>query len=130
MATDPNSAVGQVQGINDALARYFSDMTKYLDAGGSCPDLRDYLTGTDFSELHRLTTQSQEGSANYPNGAAIENVHHINAVTREFGLRTKSKSEYYGDGSSEASNESNYYATMKTVYASMVSGNTTPTGSL
>lgn len=128
--TDPNSAVGQVQGINDALAKYFSDMTKYLSQGGTCPDIRDYLAGTDFSELHRLASQAQEGSSNYPNGTAIENIHHISAVTREFGLRTKSKSDYYGDGAVDATTESNYYATMKTVYASMIMGNVTPGGSL
>lgn len=130
MAVDPNSAVGQVQGINDALAKYFSDMTKYLSTGGTCPDFRDYITGTDYSELHRLASQSQEGSSNYPNGAAIENTHHINAITREFGLRTKSKSDYYGDGASDATTESNYYATMKTVYANMIIGNVSSGGSL
>lgn len=130
MATDPNSAVGQVQNINNALAQYFSDMTKYLGSGGTCPDIKTYLSGLDYSELHRLSDQAQEGSSNYPNGAAIETIHHINAVFREYGLRTKSKSEYYGDGASDAVTESNFYATVKTVYASMILGNTTPTGSL
>jgi hypothetical protein len=132
MALDPNSATGQTQAIYNTLAAYFSDMTKYVSGtGGACPDFNTYIgASTDYSELHRLTSLSQAGSSNYPNGAAIETIHHITGILREFAIRTKSKSDYYSDSASDASSESNYYATLNTVYVSSVAGTPPPGGSL
>lgn len=122
MAIDPNSAVGQTQTIYSSLASYFSDMTKYLSNGGSCPDFNTYVTGIDYSELHRLTALAQEGSSNYPNGSAIETIHHATGILREFGLRTKSKADYYADAAGEATDESNYYSTTKVSHVNSISG--------
>ena len=130
MAIDANSAVGQAQTIYNSLAQYFSDMTNYYLNGGACPDFTTYVSSVDYSELHRLTSVQQSGSANYPNGAAIESIHHISSVLREFGLRTKSKSDYYGDGQAEATSESNYYSTLKTSMVSTLSGITNPNGGM
>lgn len=130
MAIDANSAVGQAQTIYNQLAQYFSDMTNYHINGGACPDFTTYISAIDYSELHRITDQSQAGSASYPNGAAIESVHHIMSVLREFGLRTTNKASYYANGIGDMSNESNYYATLKTATVSTLSGIVTPGGSL
>jgi hypothetical protein len=130
MAIDANSAVGQAQNIYNSLAKYFSDMTTYLCSGGACPDFNDYVGTIDFSELHRVTAMAQSGSSNYPNGAAIESIHHITSVLREFALRTKNKAQYYGDGQGEATDESNYYATLKTSTVSTLSGIVTPGGTM
>lgn len=130
MAIDANSAVGQAQNIYDSLAKYFSDMTNYHLSGGACPDFKTYITTIDYSELHRVADQAQSGSANYPNGAAIESIHHITSVLREYALRTKSKADYYGDGQGEATDEANYYSTLKTSTVSTLSGIVTPGGTL
>lgn len=130
MAIDVNSAVGQAQTIYNQLAQYFSDLTTYHISGGVCPDFTTYLSSIDYSELHRITEMGQSGSSNYPNGAAIESVHHAMAVAREFALRTKSKADYYSDGQGDATNESNYYATLKTTMVSTLSGLPTSGGSL
>src|SRR5579859_2539838 len=130
MAIDANSSVGQAQTIYNQLAKYFSDMTTYLQSGGACPNFSTYLTGVDYSELHRMTDQSQSGSANYPNGAAIESIHHITAVIREFGILTKSKADYYADGMNDSTDESNYYATLKTSTVSTLSGIVNPGGGI
>lgn len=128
MAIDTNSAIGQAQTIYNQLAQYFSDMSNYLNNGGACPDFTTYITSIDYSELHRVTDQAQSGSANYPNGSAIESIHHISSVLREFALRTKSKSNYYSDGAGDTTDESNYYATLKTSTVSNLSGIVTPGG--
>lgn len=130
MAIDANSAVGQAQAIYSSLAQYFSDMTNYHLNGGACPDFTTYVSAVDYSELHRVTSNQQSISANYANGAAIESIHHIVSVVREFVIRTKSKGDYYGDGQSEATSESNYYSTLKTSMVSTLSGVPNPTGGM
>jgi hypothetical protein len=130
MAIDPNSAVGQTQNIYNALAQYFSDMTNYQLNGGACPDFNTYITSISYTEIHRTTSMAQSGSSNYPNGAAIESIHHIASVLREFAIRTKSKADYYSDSITDMTNESNYYSTLKTYMVSTLSGSVTPGGSL
>lgn len=130
MAIDANSAVGQAQTIYGSLAKYFSDMTNYHTSGGVCPNFNDYIGTIDYSELHRVTSMAQSGSSNYPNGAAIESIHHITSVLREYAMRTKRKTDYYGDGQGEATDESNYYSTLKTSTVSTLSGIVTPGGTL
>jgi len=130
MAIDANSAVGQAQTIYNQLAQYFADMTTYHLNGGACPDFSTYITSIDYSEIYRVTDQAQGGSASYPNGSAIESIHHIMAVLREYTLRTKTKAAYYLDGQGDATNESDYYSTLKTATVSTMSGVVTPGGSM
>lgn len=120
--TDPNSAVGQSNTAYNSFASYFSAMNQYLQNGGTCPDFSDSIGSLDYSVLHTSAVADQSNNANYPAAAAVENVHHMAAVLREYGMRTKSKANYYNDGQSDSLNESNYYATMKTYYSNMLQG--------
>ena len=121
--TDPNSAVGQSQTGYTALSSYYQAVYQFLLGNTTtCPEFSDYTDKLDYSELHRVALTSQIGSANYPGGAAVENVHHLAAASREYTIRQKRKSDYYLDGQTDAGNESNYYSTMKTYYGNMLQG--------
>jgi hypothetical protein len=125
MASDPNSAVGQAENANELLAGYFADMNKFVsDITGTeiPPDVSEIVSKLDFSELHRMATTRASDSSSFENGAAIENIHMMAAITREFNLRSKSKIDYYADGSSDYMNESNFYSTMKSFWTSMIIG--------
>ena len=123
---DANSAIGQVQTANNAFAQFFSSVNQALSSGGNFPEFSDSLASLVYTELHRMAINGQLKNANYPDAAAIENVHHIIAVQREYGLRYKNKNQYYSDGAADALNESNYYATIKTLYINMLRGVFTP----
>lgn len=126
MALDSNSALGQAESANDELASFFNDLSKYLvDTTGSItpPDFQTVIDTLDYSELHRLTFVRVNDAASYENGAAIENVHQMVALIREFGMASKRKTDYYRDSASEANRESDFYANMKVFWVSMLKGN-------
>lgn len=122
MPRDINSAIGQAENANAKLAEYFSDLSKFLQGLGALPDFNDFISTFDFSELHRIALLRSGDSASYENGAAIENIHSMVGINREFGLRQKNKIEYYADASSEARTESDLYATAKVFWVNMLSG--------
>jgi hypothetical protein len=125
MALDPDSALGQAETANDKLAEYFSNMGKFAsDATGSAvpPDFQETLDEFDYSELHRMSTTRASDSASFQNGAAIENIHMMAAIEREFNLRGKGKVDYYSDAAGDYVNESNFYSTMKSFWVSMLGG--------
>jgi hypothetical protein len=125
MALDPNSAIGQAETANSLLAEYFNNMNKFLlDSTGAVlpPDVETFINSLDYSELHRLTSIRATDASSYENGAAIENIHQMVAVIREYSLRRKSKNDYYVDGASEALTESNFYSTSKVFWVNMLNG--------
>jgi hypothetical protein len=125
MALDINSAVGQAENVNSQLAKYFSDLNKYLvDTTGTVkpPDMGVAISSLDYSELLRMTTTRASDLSSYENGAAIENVHLIVAVKREYDLGNKSKINYYSDASTESRLESDMYTTLKTFWVNMMNG--------
>jgi hypothetical protein len=107
------------------MAAFYNDLYKYLkdDTGNvEPPDFSDVIDVLDYSELHRMTYIRATDSASYENGAAIENVHQMAALIREYDISSKRKSDYYTDASAEANRESDYYANMKTFWVSMLGG--------
>lgn len=126
MALDSNSPLGQAEVSNQALAEFFNTLSKHLaDPAGTAlpPEFRDVVEKLDYSELHRMTFIRANDAASYENGAAIENVHQMTALLREFNMASKKKSDYYRDGASEADRESIFYSNMKVFWVSMLSGN-------
>jgi hypothetical protein len=119
---DANSAVGQVQKANKIFADFFAAIGAALPDGGAFPEFSESLANLDYSELLRTARMGQTGSANYPGAAAVENVHHIAAVMREYGLRSKGKSQYYDDGEADCENETEFYTAMSTFYTNMLQG--------
>jgi hypothetical protein len=121
--TDPNSAIGQSNTGYNTFSQFYSDLEAFLLGNSTtCPEFSDYVSNLDYSELHRVALTSQIGSANYPGGAAVENVHHMAAANREYGIRQKSKADYYADGQTDSGNESDYYSAMMTYYGNMLQG--------
>jgi hypothetical protein len=125
MAIDINSAVGQAENANDKLAQFFSDMNKFVkDLTGATlpPEFADTVSEFDYSELHRMTISRISDSASFENGAAIENIHQMTAIMREYNLRQKGRLQYYTDAESEYLTESDYYSAAKVFWVNMLSG--------
>lgn len=125
MALDPNSAIGQSETANNALAGYFAALSTAMedDTGAQpIPSTDDLVAEFDYSELLRMATTRASDSASYENGAAVENIHMMAAIDREYSLRTKSKLDYYTDAAAEFLDESNFYATMKVYWVNMLNG--------
>jgi hypothetical protein len=125
MALDPGSAVGQAETANDTLAGFFSDLNKFVrDLTGATlpPEFSDLVDSLDYSELLRMTTSRVSDAASFENGAAIENVHLMVAIVREYNLRSKSKLDYYNDAQSDYLSESTYYSAAKVFWVNMISG--------
>lgn len=126
MAFDPNGVLGQAEAANEGLASFFNDLSKYLaDTTGLIlpPKFQTVVDGLDYSELHRMTYARTNDAASYENGAAIENVHQMVSLIREFDMASKRKTDYYVDGASEANRESDFYANMKVFWVSMLRSN-------
>jgi hypothetical protein len=126
MALDPGSVSGQVDSVTNKLAEYFSNMRKFVaDSTGVelPPDFDEYVNELDYSELYRMTNTRYSDSASFENGAAIEVIHMLAAIVREYTLRTKGKIDYYSDAESEYLTESNYYSTMRVFWMNMINGN-------
>lgn len=120
--TDPHAALGQAQSANGAFAQFFAGVSQALTSGSATPEFSDFTGQLDYSELLRLSKTDELNSASYPGAAAVENIHQMAAVLREYGLRTKGKNQYYQDGISDAQNESDFYNNQKTHYAGMLQG--------
>jgi hypothetical protein len=126
MAIDANGVLGQAETANEELAGYFNDLNKYLtdDTGEVLPpDFQKVIDKLDYSELHRMTFVRVNDAASYENGAAIENVHQMVALSREFDMANKRKTDYYVDAGEESNRESDFYANMKVFWSSMLRGN-------
>lgn len=125
MDLTPNSALWQSENANEILAAYFAAMNQFassIDGSSVPPDFEAVITQFDFSELHRMTMVRASDAASFENGAAIENIHLMAAVKREYGLRTKGKVEYYADATSDYLNDSNFYSSMKSFWVNMMRG--------
>ena len=126
MAQDANGVLGQAETANEEMASFFNKLNKYLvdDTGLVLPPVfQEVVDKLDYSELHRMTFVRTNDAASYENGAAIENVHQMVAIIREFDMASKRKVDYYVDAGAEANRESDYYANMKVFWSSMLRGN-------
>ena len=129
MATDPNSVLGQSDAIYTALSTFFEDTRVALSAGAAFPELPAIVSSLNYTELQRLASMASDGSASYLVGSAVETIHMATAVIREYGMRSKNKSEYYLDGLSDHTDEAEYYNKLKYSRSSLLKGFNT-TGSM
>ena len=122
---DPNSYVGQAQSANNSLAAYFNAVyLSLLDTTGTVPmpNFNTVPTGFDYSDLIRVSNLSVDDPARYSTGAAIENVHNMMAISREFDMRQKTKVEYYSEGTTGSLSDSNYYTMMAIFWVGVLQG--------
>lgn len=126
MALDPGSVSGQIDASATALAEYFSKLRKFVaDSTGAQlpPDFEEYLDRLNFDELYRMTNTRFSDSASFENGAAIEVIHTMASIIREYSMRDKGKIAYYSDAEGDYLNESNFYSTMRVFWINMINGN-------
>lgn len=112
----------QTSSAMSGISTYFSGMSSYLSNGGTMPDLGSLLSSLDYSELYNAAFLNQKGGSSYPNGTLIETVHHIVALQREYGMRTKSKADIYSDAQTDMDTESQYFDSLSSQYTYNVAG--------
>lgn len=126
MALDPNSTLGQTDAIYIALSDFFHRMSESAESGGSLPKISDIAEQLIVDQVQTYAKQSQNKSASYAIGCAVEVVHLSAAIFRDYALSTKSKSEFYGDASEEALAEEQYYLSQGGLYSAILQGQASP----
>jgi len=123
MALDTNSAIGQADNIGGKLAEYYSKMSKYISGIESVPPvIADYISTMEYTELHRQVSVTGFDTPSFSAGAMLDVISCAVGIQRELGLALKLKSDYYSDGVSEYSLESDFYATNKVSSVSAIQG--------
>lgn len=120
MATDPDSLVGQNDAIHDALSGFYKDMSTALENNTSFPSINSILGGLTFTQLQTLAYNTIYSKGNFMSGSAVETIHMVGALLREYNMRAKNKSEYYLEGQADHANESDYYDKLKYSRKSML----------
>ena len=122
-----NSTFTQAQSNHKYLAAYFLAMNSFVtdDTGATLPpDCSETLVSLlNMADLVTMTQARADDTASFQNGAAIESVHNVVSVVREFELRSKTKLAYYSDASADYMNDSNYWSTISAYYNNILSGN-------
>lgn len=125
MAFDVNSPLGQCEQIYNSLSQFYTLTAGAVQNGGSFPKVSDIASSLEYTELHRYAYNNSDSSANFMTGSAVETVHLAASVLREYGMRIRSKSEYYAEGFDDHSRESDYYKSMSSFNVGMLQGNYT-----
>lgn len=124
LTIDPTTAVGQAQTTYNNLSIYFDALNDFVsdDTGATLPPDCDatLVSLFNYDQLLTMTQARTSDVASYQNGAAIESVHTMVGIEREFGLRQKTKLDYYSDAQDDYSNESDYWDAMSVFYVSML----------
>lgn len=119
----------QAQANNNYLSAYFAALNNFVsDNTGATlpPNCATTLTSLlSISQLLGMTLSRASDVSSFQNGAAIENVNNVVAITREFTLRSKTKTGYYSDASQDYQNDANYWNAMSSFYNNILSGTLT-----
>ena len=123
MAFTPGSSVDQVDSAHGGMATYYSLLSKYLNGVISTPpDIDDYISLFDFSEVHREVVLNGYDTPNPSMGVASDSIYMMVGLQREQELCVKSKAGYYADGASEYADESNFYSNTRVYSTSAMQG--------
>ena len=106
----------QLKSITDNLNAYFTALEAFLlDPTKPVPSFEDYSTMT-FDSILTDCLQALDTSGSYALGATTDLSHMAMAVDREFGMRTKVKSQYWTDAQGEAQTQADMYTSMYARY--------------
>jgi hypothetical protein len=97
------SSATELKAITDALGDYFDQVNANLGATSNpLPSFEDFAEDLTFDSILTDAQQSADRSASYSVGALADMVYLTSAITREFGMRSNNKSQYYLDAQDES----------------------------
>jgi hypothetical protein len=92
------SSFTELKTITQTLRDYFDEVTKNLvSVGNALPSFEDFEAPLAYDMILTEAQQSSDRAASYSVGALVDSVYFTAAVLREFGMRTKTKAQYYQD---------------------------------
>lgn len=130
MALDPNSFVGQLQTIYLGLSGYYTSLKEYLSNPESVtpPVESDLLNSMDYSDLYTYSSLQSASTATVSSGAVVDAIYVSSSVSRDIGLASKRKSDYYEESIAESGSQATFYDFLNKSSISEIYGVSTPGG--
>lgn len=115
----------QFQTFTDGMKGYFNDLNGHLSSGGDMPMFMDVVKDFDYSDILNDSISVSKKSVTPIAGAMVDSVHNISAVIREYGIRTKTRYDYFTDAIADTEAEANYYDSLSATVGTLLTGRNT-----
>lgn len=121
MAT-PGSAESQLVECNTAVAGFYTALSDQLHSGGVSVDFTDYYPRLVYDELLRRAQQDANGTADPMCGIAVDEVHGVSSLLREYSMGIETKASIYNAISTDYQSTAEYYGDRAVLNASILRG--------
>lgn len=120
---DTNTSTGQLQAFCDSMKDYHSALNANLkDPTSELPMFMDSIPNVNNYQLITDANAQQSSGVSPTIGALVDAAHGAGAVQREYGMRIKTKADYFNDAIGDTDSDSNFYDAYKASYNSLISG--------
>lgn len=127
MSFNAGSSTYQADAAIGGLSSYFSAMSQYLNnVITTPPDIKDFVSTFDYSEIHREVTLNGYDTPNLAMGFGADAMYMMAALQRELSMCVNTKVGYYQDGASEYIDEANFYGVSRVQTTSAMQGSFDP----
>jgi hypothetical protein len=117
-----NPAATQSDAVYSGLSSYYKAVSDALQNGTEVPSVGSIVGSLSFTDLETMASLHSKGTPSYAVGSAVETAHLAASIIREYVIRVKTKAEYYSDGISSHSTESDYFDKLKYMHGSAIAG--------
>lgn len=121
MAT-PGSAEAQLTECNTATSEFYTALSDQVHSGANSVDFADYYTRLAYDELLRRAQQDANGTADPMCGIAVDEVHGVLSLLREYSMGVETKAGIYNAIASDYQSTAEYYGDRAILNASILRG--------
>lgn len=117
------TTTGQVSAYFELMSAYYSAMQTYLaNPSGEAPLFLESLPDIKFSQVITDSQNRAKGNPSMVSGALIESASSMFATIREAGMRSKIRSDFFAESTSESAQDSKFYTEQGCVLLSFING--------
>jgi hypothetical protein len=121
MAT-PGSAESQLVECNTAVSEFYTALSDQLHSSGASIDFTDYYSRLVYDELLRRSQQDANGTADPMCGVAVDEVHGVSSLLREYSMGIETKASIYNAIATDYQSTAEYYSDRAVLNASILRG--------
>jgi len=115
-------ASDQTAVVYQSLSDFYKEVGLAIANCTTVPTIGSIASSLKFADLETMSAVNSKTTPTFSVGSAVETTHLAASVLREYGMRVKSKGEYYSDGIAGSATESDYFDKMKYMHHSAVQG--------
>lgn len=116
-------SISQVSDYYRLMSDYFSRVGNYYaNPSSEAPLFMESLSGIQYADVLTESLKLAKGNPSMVSGALIEAGSSIAATLREAGLRSKVRSDFFGESESSAKLDARAYANQGQILASYING--------